>query len=421
MGKTFQSLRIFNFRILIVTMLLAATGMWMQIFAQDWLVLTILTDNDAAQVGYLTAMQFLPRLFLAPGAGVVADRVDLRRFVQSCQLAIAGIGLIQGALILSGTIQLWHVYILALLLGTVLAFENPARIAFVSEVVPASSLANAVSLNSAAFNVARMIGPAVAGLLTDSIGIGWVFILSGIAYLLPAACFMLIRTNELLERRRIAKERGQIREGFVYIINRTEILMVLSVVLVFSSLGLNMQATSAYMATQVYNIQAKDLGLFGLFLAIGSLIGSLISARRATPRLRTVIIGAGAFGVAQTLLALAPTYMAFLLLAIPTGILALTVINAANVYVQLASEEHIRGRVMSLYSMVFLGMSALGAPVVGMVAAHWGARWSILVGSLSSIAIAVITAMWVYRYRRSQGMRVSLIDSRYRILTTTEE
>lgn len=416
-SKTFHSLGLHNFRMLILSMLCAATGMWMQIFAQDWLVLTVLTDHDAAQVGYLTAMQFLPRLFLAPWAGVVADRVNLRRFLQFCQLAVAAIGVILGLLILTGVVALWHVYVLALLLGSVLAFENPARITFVSEVVPADSLANAVPLNSAAFNMARMIGPAVAGLLTDTIGIGWVFAISGIVYLIPALCFALIRVSELYERKRVTKQPGQIREGFVYVWSRTEILIVLAVILVFSSLGLNMQATSAYMAIQVYQINATDLGLFGLVFALGAFTGSLISARRASPRLRTVIVGAGAFGVAQTLLALAPTYTTFLLLAVPTGILTLIVINAANVYVQLASDEHIRGRVMSLYSMIFLGVSAIGAPIIGLVAAHWGARWSILVGSLSCLAISVITAAWAYRYRKSQGIRVSLIDSRYRELT----
>lgn len=417
MSKTFHSLRLFNFRLIFSATFFTATGMWMQVFAQDWLVLTELTNKDALEVGHITALQFLPQLLLAPWAGVVADRVNRRRLLQTCQLGGGLIAGTLGTLILTGAVQLWHVYVLALALGTLSCFEGPARMAFVSEVVPETSLPNAVGLNAMAFHTARMVGPAAAGFIIDAVGTGWVFLITAVSYSIPALAFALIRSAELIKRTRAEKQRGQVIEGVRYVAQRPEVMMVFLVILVMSGLGLNLQMTSAFMATQVYDRAASEYGIFGTFIAVGSVIGSLLAARRKAPRLRTVIVATGIFGIAETLLALAPNFTVFVLLAVPVGLSSLTVLTSANVYVQLAAEERIRGRVIALYSMIFLGVVPVCAPFIGWVSATFGARWSILVGSLACIAISCIVGVWAFLHRRKQGMRVSLFDSRYRQLT----
>lgn len=417
MSKTFHSLRLFNFRLIFSATFFTATGMWMQVFAQDWLVLTELTNRDAFQVGHITAMQFLPQLLFAPWAGVIADRVNRRRLLQCAQVSGGLLAATLSVLILTGTVQLWHVYVLAFVLGTLSAFEGPARMAFVSEVVPETSLPNAVGLNAMAFHTARMVGPAAAGFMIDAVGTGWVFAVTAVSYAIPAIAFAMIRSSELLVRQRVTRKRGQIREGLSYVAHRPEILMVFVVIMIFSGLGLNLQMTSAFMATQVFDKAASEYGIFGTFIALGSVIGSLMAARRSVPRLRTVILGTGAFGIAETILALAPHFRVFVLLAIPVGLLSLTVLTSANVYVQLAAGEQIRGRVIALYGMIFLGVTPVCAPFIGWVAATFGPRWSILVGSLGCIAISMIVGAWAYLYRRKQGVRVSLLDSRYRQLT----
>lgn len=411
MSRTFHSFVHFNFRLIFVAALFSSTGMWLQVFAQDWLVLTELTDYDATAVGAITAIQFLPQLFFAPWAGLVADRVNRRRLLQFAQVSGGLLSLCLGTLIVSGWVQLWHVYAMAFILGTLGAFEGPARMAFVSEVVPRSSLPNAVGLNSMAFHSARMIGPAAAGFIIDWVGTGWVFLLAGCLYVFPPVAFALIRTSELIPRETLKKQKGQIREGIRYVRQRTEIKIVLLVVAIVAGLGLNLQMTSAFMATEVYQKAASEYGIFGTFIAIGAVFGSVMAARRTTPRLRTVIGAAGAFGVAETLLGLAPTFNGFIVLAIPVGFLSLTLITSANVYVQFAAEEQIRGRVLALYGMVFLGVSPVCAPFIGWVAEVFGARWSILAGSLSCIAVSIVAAAWAYRFRLSQGLQPQLFEN----------
>ncbi|MDO5060025.1 MAG: MFS transporter [Actinomycetaceae bacterium] len=416
MSKTFHSFKLYNFRLIFTAALFSSIGMWLQIFSQDWLVLTELTDRDMTQVGIITAVQFLPQLLFAPISGVVADRIDRRRFLQFCQLTGGFLALSLGTLIVTGWVQLWHVYVMAFLVGTLGSFEGPARMSFVSDVVPKSSLPNAVSLNSTAFHTARMIGPASAGFIIDYFGTGWVFLLAGTLYTIPPLAFSFIRKSELIPREPIKKEKGQIAEGFRYVKQRPEMQIVLLVMAVVAGLGLNLQMTSAFMATEVYDKAASEYGIFGSFIAVGAILGSLAAARRSVSRLRTVILFAGIFGVAETILALAPTFTTFILIAIPVGFCSLTLLISANVYMQLAAEEHIRGRILALYGMIFLGVSPVCSPFIGWVASTFGARWSILVGSLSCMAISVVAAIWAYRVRKRQGITPRLFDGPLRRL-----
>lgn len=410
MSRTFQSFAIGNYRLLFTGILFVSVGMWMQVLAQDWLVLTELTDHDATQVGIVTALQFLPQLVLSPWAGLLADRVDRRRLLYFTQLSSAVSALVLGVLVISGVVQLWHVYLMALALGIVSSLDGPARMTFVSEVVPKTHLANAVGLNATAFHSARLVGPAVAGFVIDWAGTGWVFIINAALYIAPPVTLALMKASEFQPRVATPKAKGQIREGLAYVRQRPEIKMVFLAVAIVAGLGLNLQMTSAFMATEVYNKQASEYGILGSFIAIGGVLGSLLAARRRAPRLRTVVLAAAGFGIAETALALAPTFGTFMVLAIPTGFMALTMMTSANALVQLSVDEGIRGRVMSLYGMIFLGMNPICSPFVGWVAEAFGARWSILVGSLSSIAVAVVVGTWAYLWRKSQSITPRLFD-----------
>ncbi|MDC4232199.1 MFS transporter [Actinomyces sp. B33] len=394
MSRTFQSLSHVNFRLWFFASLIASTGSWMQRVAQDWLVLTVLTDNSGTQIGVVTALQFLPILLLSPWAGVLVDRLDRRRILQACQGATGACALILGALVLTGTAQLWHVYVLALIGGVAGAVDSPARQAFVSELVPVDSLANAVGLNSTAFNAARLIGPAVSGLLIDAVGTGWVLVANSLFFAAPITALALMRRDLLVARTAVPRAKGQIREGVAYVLARPDILMILCTVTVVSALGMNFQMTSALMATEVFGKAAGEYGLLSSCMAVGALAGSLLAARRAHPRLRMIIVAAALFGVLEILLGLAPTYVAFAAASIPTGLAMLTMVTAANATIQISTDERMRGRVMSLYTMIFLGSTPVGAPLVGWIGEQWGARWSILVGGIGSLLVAVLCGVW---------------------------
>ena len=394
MSKTFQSLGFYNYKLWFTGNISASSAQWMQRVAQDWLVLTVLTEGGGLELGIVTALQFAPILLFSAWAGVVADRLDRRHLLQITQTLTALSGLVLGILVLSGSAELWMVYILAFVGGTAGAFDNPVRQAFVSELVPARMLPNAVALNSTAFNSARLIGPAISGVVIDWVGPGWVFVINAGLFLVPVFTLALMRKDELSTPPKIPREKGQLREGINYVRGRKDIILILVVMGMISCFGLNFQITSALMATQVYNLPAGGYGLMSTFLAIGAVSGSLVIARNNNPRLR-LIVGAGLlFGTFLGFLALAPSYMWFLVIAIPTGALSMTLIASANAAVQISTEPKFRGRVMALYSMIFLGTTPIGAPIVGWIGEEWGARWAMGIGSIVSIVTAVFAALW---------------------------
>lgn len=404
MSRTFASLSIRNYRIWFFGALVANIGTWMQRIAQDWLVLTELTDNSGVAVGVVTALQFAPAVVLTPVAGLLADRVDPRRLLIVTQTVLGALAAILGILVLSGRAELWHVYLLALALGVTSAFDAPARQVFVSELVPAERLGNAVSLNSASFNAARLVGPAVAGLSIAAVGTGWVFLINAVSFAATIGAMLLMRPAELERMPRAPRGRGQLRAGLRYVRGRSDIVVILVVLFVVAAFGLNFQLTSAVMATTVFGQDADGYGLLGSVLAVGSLAGALLAARRVRPRVRLVIGAAFGFGVAGTLMALAPTFELYALATVPVGFFSLTMITSANAAIQLGTDPAMRGRVMSLYVLVLFGATPLGAPIIGWVAEHWGGRWSILVGSISAMVIALVAALWT---RRRWGVEVT--------------
>jgi len=397
MSPTFSSLRYFNYRLWFAGALVANIGTWMQRVAQDWLVLTVLSHESGVAVGVTTALQFAPTLFLSVWAGVLADRVNRRKLLIATQLGQAALALGLGALVLSGHAELWQVYVFAGALGCVTAIDGPVRQTFVAEMVPAEKLSNAVGLNSASFNAARLIGPGLAGLLIAGVGTGWVFIINGLTFATTILALTQMRTSELRRMPQASRAKGQIREGLRYVRHRSDIVVIMVVVSVISTFGLNFQLTSAMMARTEFGKGAGEYGILGSVLAIGSLTGALLAARRERPRVRLVIGSAFAFAISTGVMALMPTYVSYAVATIPVGLASLTMLTAANTTIQMSTDPAVRGRVMAIYMMVFLGATPIGSPIVGWVAEQWGPRWSIGIGSITALLVASGATVWAVR------------------------
>ena len=422
MSTTFASLRHPAYRIWFVGALVANIGTWMQRIAQDWVVLTDLSDHSGLAVGIVTALQFVPALVLSPYAGLLADRLPRKAMLMTTQATMGVLAGVLGIMVLTDVVQLWHVYVFAILLGMASAMDAPVRQTFVAELVPAEGLPNAVGLNSASFNAARLICPAVAGLAIAAIGAGWVFVVNAGTFAFTIAALLLIKDADRFPLAHAPRGKGQLREGVNYVRRRTDIVLILVVLGVVGALGLNFQLTSAVMATTVFDKGSAEYGLLGSVLAIGSLAGALLAARRTRPRVRLVLFAALGFGVASGIMAMAPTYELYALAAIPVGFCTLTMLTAANAYVQMSTAPEMRGRVMSLYLMVFLGTTPLGSPLVGWVAEAWGARWSVGIGAIASILVALAAMLWArrawhveLRYVRSPQRRVMVLSDADRI------
>ncbi|MFD7022974.1 MFS transporter [Promicromonospora sukumoe] len=395
MSATFASLKYRNYRLWFASALVANIGTWMQRVAQDWVVLTVLTNNSGVAVGIVTALQFIPHLFLSAWAGLLADRVDRRKLLMLTQGGMGVLGLGLGALVLSGAAELWHVYVFAALLGVVSAIDGPVRQTFVAELVPTKRLANAVGLNSTNFNAARLIGPGLAGLLIAAVGTGWVFIINGIAF--GAVILALTRMRDLRVQPTASRAKGQIREGLAYIRGRSDIVVIMVVMGVVSTFGLNFQLTSAMMARVEFGRGAGEYGILGSVLAIGSLAGALLAARRERPRVRLVLGAAFAFAIAMGIQAVMPTYVGYLIMCIPVGFASLTMLTSANAAIQLSVAPEMRGRVMSIYMMVLLGTTPLGSPVVGWIGETFGPRYAVLIGAVATLLVAAVATVWAYR------------------------
>ena len=406
MSATFASMRFVNYRYWFVASLIASTGAWLQRVAQDWYVLTVLTDHDSGQVGIVTALQFLPIILFSALAGVLADRISGRRLLQCTQAGVGLVSLVMGLVVLTGTGELWHQYILAFVSGTISAVDTPARQAFVGELVPPDKMANAVALNATAFHAARLIGPASAGLFIDWWGVGPVFLIDAGMFAAPIIALFLMRADRLYPRTLIPRARGQLREGIAYVRGRTDICIILVTIFVVSALGMNFQLTSALMATTVFGKSAGSFGVLSTFMALGSILGSTAVARRS-PRLRAILMGAAFYGTAEILLGLSPSYWWFAFLAVPTGYGMLTMNTSANALMQTRTDPDKRGRIMALYSLVYLGATPIGSPIIGRIGALFGARWAILVGGIASLSIAVACGVWAMIHWKARVVRRS--------------
>ena len=417
MSPTFSSLAVRNYRLFATGQVISNTGSWMQRVAQDWLVLQLHHGSAAdasVALGLTTGLQFLPILLFSPYAGLVADRMPKRRLLQLTQAWMGGISLLLGLLALTGVVEPWMVFALAFAFGLGAAFDAPARQSFVSEMVGPEDLANAVGLNSASFNLARVIGPALSGVLIAVLGsgvgaTGLVIAVNGLSYLAVIGALRMMRTSELTPVNRAPRGKGMIRDGIRYVRRRPDLKLVLMAGFFAGTFGMNFQMTSALMATQVFGKGPGEYGLLGTTLAIGSLTGALLGARReGRPRPHLVVFAGLAFGGIEIALGLMPSYAAFALITPLLGLSLLTMLNAANTTVQLSTDPQLRGRVMALYMMLVMGGTPLGAPLVGWVGATFGARWTLIGGgAMSILGITLAVALFgdartIWRARRPE-------------------
>lgn len=393
-SKTFFSLRYPNFRLWFVSNLFGATAVWMQRVAQIWVVLVVLTKGDAFAVGITTALQFLPQLVVGLWGGSLADWVNRRKFLQFTQSVIAAAGLALGAMLLLEVAKLPHVFVFAFAIGVCDALSIPLRQTFLSEMVPPEALPNAVGLNSTAFNIARLIGPALAGVLIAIFGPGWVFVLNFLIFLVPIVTLAMMREEHFYPVARGERHKGMIVEGFRYVHSRSDLKAIVLLIFVTGGLGFNLQMTQALMATEVYGRGPGEYGLLGSMLAIGSLSGALAAARRTRPRFALVVGSIFAFGVFESIMAISPSYWFFALASVPVGFTMITILTGANALIQVSTPEALRGRVLSIYFLFNLGATPLGSPFVGWVGKHFGARWSLGVGALACIGIALVVFVW---------------------------
>jgi MFS family permease len=408
---TFRSLRNFNYRVWASGAIVSNVGTWMQRTAQDWLVLTELTRHNATSVGIVMSLQFGPQMLLLPLTGYAADHFDRRKLLFATQAAMGSLALCLGLLTVTGLVQLWEVYVFAGLLGCVTAFDSPVRQTFVSDLVGENDLSNAVALNSTSFNAARMLGPAAAGLLIASVGTGWVFLINALSFVAVLGSLRMLRLSELHLKPRAVRSRGSFVEGFKYVWTRPDLKAALLMLFLIGTFGLNFPIFISTMSVTAFHAGASQYGLLSSTMAIGSVTGALLSARRARPRMALLLGAAAVFGVGCAVAAAMPNYVLFGMALVVIGVSTQTFTTSTNALVQLSTEPAMRGRVIAILLAIALGGTPLGAPVVGWVADRFGPRWALAVGAASGVAAALVGLLYLVRYR---NFRVYVENGRVR-------
>jgi MFS family permease len=404
MNSTFRSLTHYNYRVWAGGALVSNIGTWMQRVAQDWIVLTQLTNHNATAVGIVMSLQFGPQVVLLPLTGFAADHFNLRKLLIATQAGMGALALGLGVLTIAGVLQLWHVYVFALLLGCVAAFDAPARQTFVAELVAEAHMSNAVALNSTSFNTARMIGPAIAGVLIAIVGSGPVFLINALSFAAVIASLFFLRVDELHVQTRAARTRGSLADGFRYVRKRPDLVAILFMLFLLATFGLNFPIFISTMAVSVFHAGANEYGLLTSTMAIGSVCGALLSAGRERPRITLLLIGSACFGVGCGFAAIMPNYWLFGVFLVMVGMAAQTFTTTANGTVQLSTDPVMRGRVMAIYLAIALGGTPIGAPIVGWVADTFGPRWAMGVGATAGFSAAIVG---IYYLAKHQNLRVT--------------
>ena len=396
---TFRSLKNFNFRLWTAGGLISNVGTWMQRVAQDWLVLTQLTHQDASALGIVMGLQFAPQLLLLPWTGSAADRLNQRKLLMMTQATMGALAFVLGTFTVAGIIRLWHVYVFAFLSGSAAALDAPVRQAFVAEMVGEEDLPNAVALNSTSFNAAQVIGPAVAGLLIANVGLGWAFLLNGLSFAAVLISMSFFRLSELHANARAHRTTAGFLEGLRYVWRKPVLRAILIMLFLIGTFGLNFPIFISTMAVNVFHSDARGFGLLSSIMAVGTLSGALLAASREKPSLASLLVGAGVFGLGCTLAALAPGYWWFAAALMIVGAAALTFTNGTNSIMQLSTDAAMRGRVMALRVGIALGGTPMGAPIVGWVANHFGPRCALGMGAAAGLTAALV-AVSVLAHRK---------------------
>lgn len=414
LGPLFSSLRAVNYRIWFAGALVSNIGAWMQRTAQDWLVLTELTTNDAFAVGVVVALQFGPMALLMPVAGVLADRVPGRRLLACTQIAQCLLALGLGTVVLLGIAELWMVYGFALGLGVVNGIESPARHTFVGELVSIERLPNAVALNSASFNTARLTGPAIAGFLTVIVGTGWIFMINAATFAAVLVALWLIREDEMFPIAKVPRERGQLRAALSYVNDHPDIRMALILVFLVGTFGLNFPIILSTMARVEFDRGPAEYGMLFSILAVGSVAAALAAAWHQRPRIGVIVCTVAAFGAACLVASFMPTYETFAISLVLVGFASLATLTIANGFVQVRTDPNMRGRLMAFFSALHMGGTPIGAPLVGVVVNEFGPRWGMGVASAAGLLGAIIGVIWLLVSRRRQPNAVRRRGRRFR-------
>jgi MFS family permease len=404
MGSTFQSLQIRNYRLFATGQLISLIFGWVQITAQDWLVLQI-SHNSGTALGVVTAFQFTPILLLSLYAGKLADRFDKRTLLLIVNCAWLVLASAMGVLVTAGHVQLWQVFFFAALWGTVSAVETPVRQSFVSELAPMELLPNALALSAATFNTARIIGPAIGGVAIAVLGTGPAFLINAVSYCGPLVMLSLMRVSELHRdagQVRRAADETRVRDGLRYVFGRLDLMLPMALMLVIGMLAFNYQLTIPLLARTRFHVGAASFGLLTTALAVGALGGALAgTARRSRPSVWLMLGAALGFGATTLLVGFGPSYLATALLLVPAGFFMIFYAQASNQRVQLGADAAMRGRVMALYIMIFMGTNPVGAPFVGWLAGHFGAQAPFFLGG--SVTLLVAGGALAYRLRLAGG------------------
>ncbi len=404
----FSSLRVRNFRLFATGQVISNTGTWMQRVAQDWLILK-LTLGSGIAIGVTTGLQFLPLLLFSLWGGMIADRYPKRNVLFVTQASMGALAVILGVLAVTGVVQPWHVYVLAFALGLATVVDNPTRQSFAIEMVGKADLSNAIALNSATFNLARIAGPAVAGLVISLVGTPTAFFVNAASYVAVLIGLKIMRPAELRPAERVERAKGQLREGLAYVRSRPDLLMTMVLIFFIATFGMNFAVTTALMSRVVFHTGAGRFGIASAVFAFGALVGALAAARGRKMGMRMLVITALFFGALEIATGFMPVYWLFLVLLVPTGLAVIRLTTAANASVQLGTPAEMRGRVMGIYMLVFLGGAPLGAPLTGWLAQEVGTRLAMAAGGIVSVAAAIVVGLVVARYR---GVPVRTTSSR---------
>ncbi|MFZ1020142.1 MAG: MFS transporter [Minisyncoccia bacterium] len=393
--NTFSSLKIRNYKLYFIGQAISLSGTWIQTIAQDWLVLQI--THSGTQLGIVSAFQFLPILILGPWGGVIADRFSKRKILFFTQTIFGILALILGTLVLTHSIQIYMIYILALALGLVNVINSPTLQTFVPEMVGKENLQNAVSLNTTEVNLARAVGPALAGILILFVGIGWCFIINAISYIAVIVAFYMMREKELQPATRVQKKSGQLMEGLRYVRSNPLLLNTLIMMAIIGTLSYEFSIILPLIAQYTFHGNAGSYASLVAATGIGAVVGGLFAAGRKKVSPNMLVMSAMGFGISLTIAALMPSIFLMILVMFVAGIFSINFISLGNITLQTESKPEMRGRVMALWAVAFLGSTPIGGPIIGWIGQNIGPRYGLAVGGVAAIIAAVIGKIKIAR------------------------
>lgn len=401
--KIFLSLKVRNYRLYFIGQAISLCGTWMQTIGQDWLVLKL--TNSGTQLGIVSALQFLPILLFGPWGGEIADRFDKRKIMYATQAASGILAIILGTLVVTGSVRIWIVYLLAACLGFVNMVNNPAQQTFVPEMVGNDFLQNAVALNSIEVNLARAVGPALAGIVIATLGLGVCFLLNGFSYIaVLVVLFMMDKTTLHRLPHRQQGKRGQLLDGVRYVAGSPTLLITLIMMAIIGTLSYEFSVSFPLLAQFSFHGNAGVYAELITATGIGSVVGGFFAASRKSITTMMLVVSALGFGITLSAAAFMPTVALAVVMLFFVGIFSINFISLGNTILQLNSDPHMRGRVMALWNMAFLGSTPIGGPIIGWIGDVIGARWSVGVGGLAAIVAAGIGTFFIMNERKKTAI-----------------